>query len=60
MGKRPHGTFGRRWEDNIKINVKETGFDGLEWNLLAYRSDQWRDFANTEKPSGSMKDVELD
>jgi hypothetical protein len=29
--KRPLGRPRRRWEDNIKINLREIGFDGGNW-----------------------------
>jgi hypothetical protein len=32
-GKRPLGRSRRRWEDNIKMNVQETGWGyGLDWS----------------------------
>jgi hypothetical protein len=30
--KRPLGRPKRRWEDNIKLNLRETGIDGTNWN----------------------------
>jgi hypothetical protein len=33
--KRPLGRPGRRWVDNIKIDLRETGWDGMEWIALA-------------------------
>jgi len=33
-GKRPLGRPKRRWEDNIKMNVRETGIDGANWIRL--------------------------
>jgi hypothetical protein len=29
-GKRPLGRPRRRWEDNIKINLRETGWGGMD------------------------------
>jgi hypothetical protein len=29
--KRPLGTPGRRWEDNIKMDLREEGWDGVYW-----------------------------
>jgi hypothetical protein len=29
------------WEDNIKIDSKETGWDGVDWIHLAQDRDQW-------------------
>jgi hypothetical protein len=33
-GKRPLGRPRRRWEDNIKMDVRETGIDGANWIQL--------------------------
>jgi hypothetical protein len=30
-GKRPLGRPGRRWEDNIKMDLREIGIDGANW-----------------------------
>jgi hypothetical protein len=46
-GKRPLGRPRRRWEDNIKMNLKETGIDGANWIRLAQDRVQWRAFVNT-------------
>jgi hypothetical protein len=46
-GKRPPGRPRRRWVDNIKIDVGETGWDGMDWIDLAQDRDQWRTFVNT-------------
>jgi hypothetical protein len=34
-GKRPLGRPRRRWEDDIKMNHRETGIDGANWIRLA-------------------------
>jgi hypothetical protein len=34
-GKRPLGKPRRRWEDNIKVDLKEIGIDGVNWIRLA-------------------------
>jgi hypothetical protein len=41
-GKRPLGRPRRRWVDNIKIDLKEIGWDGEDWIYLAQDRDQWR------------------
>ncbi|KAJ4450601.1 hypothetical protein ANN_02027 [Periplaneta americana] len=41
-GKRPLGRPRRRWEDNIKMDLREVGYDDREWNNLAQDRDQWR------------------
>jgi hypothetical protein len=34
-GKRPLGRHRRRWEDNIKMDLREIGIDGANWIQLA-------------------------
>ena len=41
-GKRPLGRPRRRWEDNIKMDLREVGSDSGEWIDLAEDRDQWR------------------
>ncbi|KAJ4452021.1 hypothetical protein ANN_03535 [Periplaneta americana] len=41
-GKRPLGRPRRRWEDNIKTDLREVGYDGRDWINLAQDRDQWR------------------
>ncbi|KAJ4450968.1 hypothetical protein ANN_02403 [Periplaneta americana] len=31
----------RRWVDNIKMNLRELGYDGRDWINLAQDRDQW-------------------
>jgi hypothetical protein len=46
-GKIPLGRTRRRWVDNIKIDLRETGWDGMNWFHLAQNRDQWRALVNT-------------
>jgi hypothetical protein len=46
-GKRPLGRPRSRWEDNIRINLRELGWGGMEWINLAQDRDQWRALVNT-------------
>jgi hypothetical protein len=46
-GKRPPGRPRGRWEDNIKMNLKEIGIDGANWIQLAQDRVHWRAFVNT-------------
>jgi hypothetical protein len=39
-GKRPLGRPKRRWVENIKIDPRETGWDGMDWIDLAQDKDQ--------------------
>jgi hypothetical protein len=46
-GKRPLGRPRRRWVDNIKIDLREIGSDGMDWIDLAQDRDHWRALVNT-------------
>jgi hypothetical protein len=46
-GKRPLGRLRRRWDDNIKLDLREIGIDGANWIQLAQNRVQWRAFVNT-------------
>jgi hypothetical protein len=45
--KRPLGRPRRRWVENIKMDLREVGWDGMDWIDLAHDRDQWRALANT-------------
>jgi hypothetical protein len=38
-GKRPLGRPIRRWVDNIKMDLRETGWDGVVWIDMAQDRD---------------------
>lgn len=42
-GKKPFGITKRRWEYDIKINIKETQCEGVNWIYLAHDKDKSRD-----------------
>jgi hypothetical protein len=46
-GKRPLGRPRRRWEDNIKLDLREIGIHGANWSPLAQNRVQLRAFVNT-------------
>jgi hypothetical protein len=46
-GKRPLGKPRRKWEDNIRTNLREIGWGGMDWIDLARDRDQWRALVNT-------------
>jgi hypothetical protein len=46
-GKIPLGRPRRRWEDNIKIDLREIAIDWANWIRLAQDRVQWRAFVNT-------------
>jgi len=45
-GKRPLARPRRRWEDNIKMDLKEMGCGGMDWIGLAQDRDRWRALVN--------------
>jgi hypothetical protein len=46
-GRRPLGRPRRRWEDNIKMDLREIGFGNVDWIHLARDRDSWRALVNT-------------
>jgi hypothetical protein len=46
-GMRPLGRPRRRWEDNIKMDLREIGCGGMDWINLAQDREQWPGLANT-------------
>jgi hypothetical protein len=46
-GKRPLGRPRRRWVGNIKMDLRETGWGGMDSIDLAQDGDQWRALLNT-------------
>jgi hypothetical protein len=45
--KRPLGRRRLRWENNIKLDLRETGIVGVNWIWLAQDRVQWRACVNT-------------
>jgi hypothetical protein len=45
--KIPQGRPRHRWEDNIKIDLREVGWGGMDSINLAQDRDQWRALVNT-------------
>jgi hypothetical protein len=45
-GKRPLGRPRLRWEDNIRVDLKEMGCGGMDWIGLAQDRDSWRAIVN--------------
>jgi hypothetical protein len=45
--ERPLGRPRRRWEDNIKMDLREMGWSGMDWTDLAQDRDQWKALVNT-------------
>ena len=46
-GKRPLERPRSRWEDNIKTDLQEVGFRGMDWIELAQDMDRWRALVST-------------
>jgi hypothetical protein len=40
-GKRPLGRPRHRWEDGIRMDLGETGLEGVDWFRLVQDKDQW-------------------
>jgi hypothetical protein len=45
-GKTPLGRPRHRWEDNIRIDLWEIGWEGMDWIHLAQDRDQWLALVN--------------
>jgi hypothetical protein len=45
--KRPLGRRRRRWEDNIRMDLRKIRWRGMDWIDLAQDRDQWRALVNT-------------
>ena len=45
-GKRPVGRSRRRWEDNIRMDLKEIGINTRNWVDSAQDTDYWRVLVN--------------
>jgi hypothetical protein len=45
-GRRPLGRPRRRWVDNIKMDLREVGWDGRNWIDLAQDWGLWRAYVN--------------
>jgi hypothetical protein len=46
-GRRPLGRPRLRWEDNIKMDLREIGFGDVDCIHLAQDRDRWRAVVNT-------------
>jgi hypothetical protein len=46
-GKRALGRPRHRWDDNIKMDLREIGWGGMDWIDLAQDRDRWRAFIYT-------------
>jgi hypothetical protein len=46
-GKRPLGRPRCRWVDNIKMDLREIIWDGVDWIDMTQDRDYWRALMNT-------------
>jgi hypothetical protein len=45
--KKPRGRPRSRWDDNIRMDLRQIGWGGVDWTHLAQDRDQWRALVNT-------------
>jgi hypothetical protein len=45
-GKRPLGRTNCRWEDGIRMDLREMGWGGMEWIQLAWDRGRWQALVN--------------
>jgi hypothetical protein len=46
-GKTPRRRRRRGWEDNIRVDLIEIGWECVDWIRLAQHRDQWQTLVNT-------------
>jgi hypothetical protein len=47
VGKRPLRRSRHRWVDNIRMNLGEVGWGGMDWIDMAQDRDRWRVLVNS-------------
>jgi hypothetical protein len=52
-GKRPLGRPRRRWENGIRMDLRETGWGSAEWIQLAQDKDRWCEYVDETSGSGA-------
>ena len=45
-GERPLGRPRLRWKNNIKMDLQEVGYGGMEWIDLIQDRDRWLEIVN--------------
>jgi hypothetical protein len=58
-GKSPLGRPRCRWVDNIKMDIREIGWDGVDWINMAQDGPMEGSCEHDIKPSGSIKSWEV-
>jgi hypothetical protein len=51
-GKIPLGRPRPRWEDSIRMDLREIGWEGVDWIHLAQDRDKWLAVVNTNSIKG--------
>jgi hypothetical protein len=46
-GKRPFRRPRHRWEDGIRVSLREIAWESVEWIQFAQDRDRWRSLVNT-------------
>jgi hypothetical protein len=46
-GKRPLGRSRSRWKDNVRMDLMDIGWEGVDWMHLAEDRNQWWALVNT-------------
>jgi hypothetical protein len=46
VGKRPLGRPRRRWDDGIRMDLREIGWGSVEWSQSVQDRDRWRALVN--------------
>jgi CRISPR/Cas system-associated protein Cas7 (RAMP superfamily) len=46
-GKKPLGRPKSRWKNNVKMDLREIGLEGVDWINLDQDRDRWRALVNT-------------
>jgi hypothetical protein len=46
-GRRQLGRPRRKWVNSVKMDLREIGWDGMDWIDLAQDRNQWRALVNT-------------
>jgi hypothetical protein len=59
-GKRPLGRARHRWVNNIKMNLRQIGWDGMDWLDLTQDRDQWRALVNMVMNCGNLPQCKTD
>jgi hypothetical protein len=47
-GKRPLGRLRCRWEDNIRMDLREVGWESVDWMHVVQDRDQWQALVNLQ------------